>query len=489
MFADYCFDKTKAFIMKMPKDARKEYGQFFTEPLTADFMASLFSFEQGSSLRVLDPGAGTGLLSAAFAEAALKAGVRKIELVCYENDTNVLPLLNETLSYVASACEGKMDFVFEIRSDHYLLTRSETFPAGYPEDSFDCVIGNPPYKKIGKDSEEAKAMPEVCYGSPNLYFLFCAMSISDLKEGGELVYIIPRSWVSGAYFKEFRRYLFSVSSPQQIHLFVSRDKVFDSEPILQETIIIKLKKQTSRDPILISSSGSSSFENVSTMALPFSAVVSGEDQYVFLPTSQEDMVSLGRINGFQDTLVSDGFKMKTGLVVGFRNGDVLDTGPKPGVCPLFFARHISGARVSFPSGEEPEYAKEDKKGFVQRNQNYLLVKRFTSKEERRRLQCSMSFAADLPGYEHVSTDNKINFITSVDGDMSDEELAGLYVIFNSSDYDRYYRVMNGSTQVNSSEANSMPMPDRATISRLGRRFLEDETASVDKIMEEELWQN
>lgn len=36
---------------------------------------------------------------------------------------------------------------------------------------YDFVIGNPPYMKIPKDAPEATAMPEVCYGAPNLYFI------------------------------------------------------------------------------------------------------------------------------------------------------------------------------------------------------------------------------------------------------------------------------------------------------------------------------
>jgi methylase of polypeptide subunit release factors len=69
---------------------------------------------------------------------------------------------------------------------------------------YDVVIGNPPYMKIPKDAPEATAMPEICYGAPNMYFIFAAMGLFNLKENGEMVYIIPRSWTSGAYFKRFR---------------------------------------------------------------------------------------------------------------------------------------------------------------------------------------------------------------------------------------------------------------------------------------------
>ena len=88
-----------------------------------------------------------------------------------------------------------------------------------------------------------KLMPAICYGAPNLYFLFAAMSLFNVCDSGEMVYIIPRSWTSGMYFKRFRQYLFSHGVIEQIHLFTSRDKVFDTEQVLQETMIVKIRKQ------------------------------------------------------------------------------------------------------------------------------------------------------------------------------------------------------------------------------------------------------
>ena len=71
---------------------------------------------------------------------------------------------------------------------------------------YDFVIGNAPYMKTFKDAPEATAMLEVCYGVPNLYFLFTIMGLFNLNDNGEMVYIIPRSWTSGAYFKRFRQF-------------------------------------------------------------------------------------------------------------------------------------------------------------------------------------------------------------------------------------------------------------------------------------------
>ena len=53
----------------MPKKQRKAYGQFFTSKETARFMAGLFSMPANKTeISILDPGAGSGILSASLIE-------------------------------------------------------------------------------------------------------------------------------------------------------------------------------------------------------------------------------------------------------------------------------------------------------------------------------------------------------------------------------------------------------------------------------------
>lgn len=51
--------------------------------------------------------------------------------------------------------------------------------------------------------------------------------------------------------------------------------------------------------------------------------------------------------------------------------------------------------------------------------------------------------------------------------MSKEELLGLFVLINTSYIDKYYRLLNGSTQVNATEFNTIPMPSINTIIKIG----------------------
>lgn len=472
---DYVFQNTTEYIDRMPKSLRKKYGQFFTSPETAAFMASLFTIPNQDTISVLDPGAGSGILSVALIERLQnEPSISRIEVVCYENDPNILELLKANLDWAYKHSSKTVSY--QIITDNYILSQMSDYnhmlDANPNPKKFDLVIGNPPYMKVAKDAPEAVAMPDVCYGAPNLYFLFASMSLFNLRDEGELVYIIPRSWTSGAYFKRFRQEFLSIGALEHIHLFVSRDKVFEKESVLQETIIIKVKKTASKpDTITISTTQCNrDFANRTVFDAPYTTVVNGDECYVYLVTNEDEANTLKTLNGLGETLPSIGLRMKTGLTVDFRNRDALRDSAEENAVPLFYSQHIQDGKVVFPVGKEHEYIVTEQSGLRQQNTNYLFVKRFTTKEERRRLQCGVYLARKHPEYTEISTQNKINFICGL-RELSECVVYGLYVLFNSTLYDCYYRILNGSTQVNSTEINAMPVPPMNIIEAMGKELI------------------
>lgn len=473
---DFAINATIEYIDHMPKSQRKKYGQFFTSKETAAFMAGLFEISnERQTLSILDPGAGSGILSIALLERLQSfTAIEEIRLVCYENDPNVMELLRANLEVACSQSRQKISY--EIVSDNYILSQATDYnlmlgPNLEPE-KFDFVIGNPPYMKIAKDAPEALAMPDVCYGAPNLYFLFASMSMFNLRDGGELVYIIPRSWTSGAYFKRFRQKFLSEGILEHIHLFVSRDKVFEKENVLQETIIIKARKThiKQKNVTITTTKTNADFSKRTIFEAPYSAVVNGPDSYVYLVTNAEEVETLDSLNKWENTLPSIGLKMKTGLTVDFRNREALRDVAEEQAVPLFYSQHIQNVEAVFLVGKEYEYLVTEQRGLLQPNENYLFVKRFTAKEEHRRLQCGVYLAKKHPEYSQISTQNKINFIDGM-RDLSECVVYGLYVLFNSTLYDCYYRILNGSTQVNSIEVNSMPVPSMDVIEAMGKELI------------------
>ncbi len=458
---------TDEFVASIPKSDRKRYGQFFTNIATAKFMADLFDFDMDKSeLCILDAGAGTGILSTAVIDKLIGNGYKgRICITCYETDESVLPLLRRNLDEVSNLYDNVECRIIEKNYITSQCFEDSIFPAN--DEVYDYVIGNPPYLKIPKDAQEAIAMPSVCYGAPNLYFLFWAMGIHNLRDGQELVYIVPRSWTSGAYFKRFRQYLFDNCVITDIHLFGSRDRIFDNDQVLQETVVVKVKKtKVKPEYISMTSSSTSEFKDIKKFCAPYDTVVA-PNGFVYLVTDEEEAEVLRQINGFKMTLNKINLKMQTGLIVDFRTKDALREKLEDGAYPLLYSQHIREGMVNWPVGKGSEVIKTNNKGLLQENNDYLMIKRFTSKEESRRLQCGIFLKRKYRQFAYISTQNKINFIKC----DSTCVVYGLYVLLNSSLYDNYYRILNGSTQVNSSEMNQIPVPERNVIEDMGRELM------------------
>ena len=343
---------------------------------------------------------------------------------------------------------------------------------------------------------EARAMSDIVYGQPNLYFLFMAMGARLLKNGGEFIYIVPRSFSSGLYFTVFRKWFLNVMRITNLHLFTSRETVGGKhDSVLQETVILRAQKtREHQESILITEShGEVCSDTVSRYEVSYNTCVGNDDNsFLFFPASQEDAHILKFINQWSSTLIKSGYRMKTGLVVDFRETEWMSAKESGNSIPLLWAYNIDGHRVRFPvfSDGKPQYL-IDAPGSRRLQMdvgNYILLKRFTSKEERKRLQCALLFQDDFPGYRNISTENHLNFITKPGGSMTKEEMYGLFTVLNSNYMDRYFRILSGSTQVNANEINSVPFPALEEIIRLGRRaMLRDnlDAAICDLLLEEQ----
>ena len=480
---------TQTFLNTKSKKDRKKIGQFFTDSQTAQFMASLFSFSK-KKIRVLDPGAGTGILSAAFIEVAKENGVEDIELLLVENNKDVLPILEQNIRIFQDCCRD-IKLTTEILDENFITEQSIDFSMNTTTKygQFDYIISNPPYLKISRQSPETLGMDSIISGAPNLYFLFMALSAHCLKDDiGEMVFIVPRSWTSGAYFKKFREYIFSELTLTNIHLFNSRDKAFSIEKVLQETVIVKFAKGVTKQSkeIFISTSENNSFQDIQKLHVDYDIIVRGENKYVFLPTTTEEVELLKKLDNFQDTLPTLGMKLKTGVTVDFKNKERLKKESTEETIPLIYSSNIINGRVAFPTPKETYQYISPTKGMMQENKDYLLLKRFTSKEEERRLQPAIYLKDDISA-DYISTDNKLNFIENIDKTPLDREVIfGLFVIFSSNYYDKYYRILNGSTQVNATEVNDMPIPSEPILKQLGIECMEIENHSPiesDKLIE------
>ena len=127
-------------------------------------------------------------------------------------------------------------------------------------------------------------------------------------------------------------------------------------------------------------------------------------------------------------------------------------------------------RTTWPSTakEKPQWIKAGPQStkFLLEDETYVLLRRFSAKEEKRRLVSAPLIRGSL-GSDVVGLENHLNYIRG-DSRELDEELAyGLSALFNSMFLDRYFRISNGNTQVSATELRALPLPPERDIRSIG----------------------
>ncbi len=385
-----------------PADERKDKGQVFTPPGVCRFMASRFA-RVPAHFRLLDPGAGVGSLSAAVCERVMAIGSpRRIEIVLFENDAQLLPMLKENMR----RCQGALqsaghELKYAIHPQDFVLTtrgrQSQRMLFGDDEEleEFDAVIMNPPYFKIAADSAHSLAMGDVFQGHTNIYMLFMARAAELLRPNGELIAITPRSFCSGLYFRNFRRWFFTRMALRHVHLFECRRSTFDN--VLQESVITHTHRlgAAATSTTITTSMGRDIPLKPEQLSLDASKVLddSSGDMVLRIPATAEDAAIMETVESWPDRFAELGLRISTGPVVLFRAGEfLLAKADGEDAVPLIEPHNVRPLETVWPlerRGKPTAFrvCPASVKHLVP-PQNYVLLRRFSAKEERRRLTAS-----------------------------------------------------------------------------------------------------
>lgn len=450
-----------------PRIAQKhkaEFGQFMTPSSVARFMASLFPPSTLRTCRLLDAGAGVGALSCAFLDRWQGSGFgfESVEVTAYEID--------ETLcSHLAQHLAGYGRVKFRIITGDYIdLATAE----GLRDRGYTHAILNPPYKKINSHSAHRLALRTVGIETVNLYSAFVALAVGEVAPGGQIVAIIPRSFCNGPYYRPFRDFILERAAIRHIHLFESRRKAFRDDDVLQENIIIRLERGGQHGRVTVSTSTDDSFSDLTTHEHPFDRIVSPDDpeRIIHVPTSTEKS-AIELSPAVRYALDDIGVKVSTGPVVDFRLKAHLRDMPEPGSVPLIYPGHMRMAGTIWPvEGLRKPNAimrNEETEKWLYPNGFYCAVRRFSSKEEKRRVVASVVDPAVFGGHSLLGFENHLNLFHENKHGLPEALARGLTVFLNTTAVDEHFRRFNGHTQVNATDLKRMKYPSRDTLIELG----------------------
>jgi adenine-specific DNA-methyltransferase len=433
-----------------------KFAQYLTPIEIASFMAEMTSryFKSKNIVNILDPGAGSGILSCVLVNQLRKNNIKAhINLDAYEIDNSILTELEQ--SYQIINDPGNINY--NIFDRNFISDISSSISWGINKE-YDIIIMNPPYKKINSKSEYRNVLHDIGIETVNTYSAFMSIGIKLLSENGILTAIVPRSFCNGLYFFPFRKLIYDTTIIQHIHTFESRTNNFKEENILQENIIITLKKtKVKSGKVTITYSKDKTLNSLLEKQVPMNLVIDGNDKQYFIsiPSFHQYPENIPLTYSNKEL----GFDVSTGPIVDFRMTEklVYDAGD----IPLLYAIHIRDQKITWPIiSKKPNSIilnEKEKDKYCYKKGFYIILKRFSSKEEKHRIQATLISPDDLPS-DYFTVENHLNVIHNNKNGLDKDLAFGLAAYLNSDYCDIIFRKFSGHTQVNATDLRNMKYP-------------------------------
>jgi adenine-specific DNA-methyltransferase len=308
-----------------------------------------------------------------------------------------------------------------------------------------------------------------------------------------MVAITPRSFCNGPYFLPFRERFFGLMSLERLHVFDRRDALFAGDDVLQENLIMYARRSTKRRTgVMLSSSDGLPAGAARSRTVPYSQVIDPADSirvvHLLLNLADDDVKR--RVMGLSDSLASLQIKVSTGRVVDFRARDFLRKNPGEHTVPLIYPLHFNGGGVHWPCPGSRKanalLAVPETVELLVPSGVYVLVKRFTAKEERRRVVATVFRPeGNLAGFSAVGFENHLNYFHCMGGPLDGALAEGLAMYLNSTVVDSYFRQFSGHTQVNATDLRSLRYPSKEQLRGLAASVatVAGDQAAIDAAVE------
>lgn len=460
-------ERRKTIVSETPASKKSELGQFMTGEPIAEFMSGLFLDMNGRNVRLVDPGAGIGSLSASFVKKAVSDGAISINVTAFEIDPDIVTHLEETLNSIGSALRHtSVKFCSSVERCDFVALGSQM--ARSPTAScFTHAILNPPYRKINSLSLHREELRKAGIETVNLYSAFVALTLILLENGGELVAITPRSFCNGTYFRPFRKFILERAALTHAHVFGSRTEAFKIDDVLQENIIFRLVKGATQGDVIVSTSTDSSFIDVRRRFVPFEEVVLIDDnESIIHLVPNEDSSARNEMARFSNTLEDLGIGVSTGPVVDFRLKNHLLAERQVNSAPLVYPLHFTDGFVLHPKvgAKKPDWiaVNDETRKWLMPSGHYTVVRRLSSKEEKRRIVPAVFDPTKIP-CERVGFENHLNVFHKDKKGLPPKLARGLAVWLGSTLVDEWLRRFSGHTQVNAGDLRALRYPSLKTL--------------------------
>lgn len=434
------------FESEKTKSERGKMGQFFTPKPIVDYLIKTSNYEIGQSVADISCGSGRFLLGVLQILVSEQIELDEIIESIYGADIDPV-LVRITVANIRGylARNGyRIDINQKLNIDVRDSLENVDNLFSFSK-NFDLVLGNPPY---------LKASPKNNWGHPNLYASFVEAGIESLKAEGILAYIIPKSFVSGAYFKKLRRILQNKVQTKELVTLIERNSAFNQ--VLQEQILLVLKniKPDEKQKIQVGNAFVNGGLKIDKFAVSRESVF-WDKKMLCLPKNRLDYKIFNKcfLNGFKN-LEESGLRVSTGHIVPFRVKRFLSCSIDRNHRPLYWPHNVQPFKfIPEAESKKRECAAKDCEELksYKLSEPVVAIKRISAKEQSRRIE-----AALINNENEYFLENHLNFLWKKTSNAPSLKIMEL--LLNSKLWDYLFRLINGNTQVSAYEMNTFPLP-------------------------------
>ena len=194
---------------------------------------------------------------------------------------------------------------------------------------------------------------------------------------------------------------------------------------------------------------------------------------------------MGQFKNWTGNLNKYNIQISTGPVVAFRALDYIKDNYENGsvhLAPLFWLHNVRQMRIDWPIQKpgKGQYINilPSSKSLLCLNKNYVLLRRFSSKDDKSRLIAAPYLCSNIEA-EFIGIENKLNYIYRPKGHLDRNEVIGLCALLNSPVFDTFFRIFNGNVNVSATELRDMPLPPLETIKEIGNSIILSNDYSVE----------
>jgi adenine-specific DNA-methyltransferase len=462
------------YATALPPEIRARLGAYYTPPaLTSRLLDQVTSAGIDWDLcTIVDPACGGGAFLAPIAQRiakhlshlepivlveAVATRVRGLEIDPFAAWMSQV-FVEAVMLPTCRAARSRLPVLVEVRDSLSIQSVAETF---------DLVIGNPPYGRVTLPSDLRVRYSKSLYGHANMYGVFTELALRLVKAGGLVAYVTPTSFLAGQYFKRLRGLLAHEAPPVAVDFIAQRKGVFDG--VLQEALLATYRRNGQAQPAPVSlvtpvDEGTARVASVADFSLP-----RGTDQPWLIPRSVEQVSLVERMREMPHRLADWGYSVSTGPLVWNRYKGQLRVDGVPGCLPIVWAESVAseGRFVlrAIKQNHKPFFRPLARDNWLVVQRGCVLLQRTTAKEQPRRLIAAVLPYQLLRKYGGVVVENHLNMVVPVRSPLT-VRLETVAAFLNSTVADQAFRCVSGSVAVSAYELETLPLPPPESLERL-----------------------